>query len=149
MSNIKPEARPSGVTIRSDAQGITVTNSRGHEIRIAVSPSTEGFNPLELQAAALGVCTTLGLRREAAALTAQDALPDFKVSVQGFKAKSQPSRVERFELKVAIDSAIDSDAKQGIVSRAEQACTIATTLRSPTRVDAVLVESAPVAAQAV
>lgn len=146
MSTPKP-ARSAAVVIRSSPEGITVTNSGGHQIKIAVSPSVEGFNPLELQAAALAVCTSLGIRRQAGLARVTGSLRKFEVRAEGVKAKDLPSRLERFELRVKIDGDIDEDTRRTIVNEAEKVCTIANTLRAPASVEAVL-ENEPVAAAA-
>lgn len=137
MSTTKP-ARSTAVVIRSGPQGITVTNSGGHEIRIAVSPSTDGFNPIELQAAALAVCTSLGIRRQAGVANVTASLREFEVRAEGFKAKDLPSRLERFELRVKLEGEIGEETRRAIVGEAEKACTIANTLRAPTTVNAVV-----------
>jgi uncharacterized OsmC-like protein len=137
MSTTQP-ARSTAVVIRSGPQGITVTNSAGHEIRIALSPSTDGFNPLELQAAALAVCTSLGIRRQAHLARVSGALRGFQVHADSFKARELPSRVERFELRVTLDGDIEESTRRTIVAEAEKACTIANTLRYPAIVDVVL-----------
>lgn len=142
MSIAKPR---SAVLVRSSPQGITVTNGSGQEIKIAVGGSGEGFNPLELQAAALAVCTSLGIRRQVGLAQVSEIVREFEVRAEGFKAKELPSRLERFELRVTLPAEIDEDTKQTIVREAEKACTIASTLRQPAVVQAVLEnESAPV-----
>lgn len=137
MSTPTPKQPRSTVFVRSGADGITVTNTAGHEIRIAISPSTEGFNPLELQSAALAVCTSLGIRRQAGLAKVADALRGFEVRAEGFKAHDLPSRVERFELRVKLDGEVDEDVRRKIVEEAEKACTIANTLRTQATVAAV------------
>lgn len=137
MSTIKP-ARSTAVVIRSGPQGITVRNGAGHEIKIALSPSTEGFNPLELQAAALAVCTSLGIRRQAGIANVSGSLREFQVQAEGFKAKDAPSRLERFELRVRLEGDLDEETRRTIVEEAEKACTIANTLRAPATVHAIV-----------
>lgn len=130
-------ARSTAVVVRSSPEGITVTNSAGHALKIALSPSTEGFNPIELQAAALAVCTSLGVRRQAGLANVAETLREFEIHAEGFKAKELPSRLERFELRVRLDSDIDEGTRLKIVTEAEKACTIANTLRQPATVHAV------------
>lgn len=138
--NSKPINPPSRVTVRVDANGITAVNGRGYSLQIAASPSTEGFNALELQSAALGICTALNLRRELKAETGE--VPPYELQVNGVKADTHPSRLQRLELVVDIAGDFDPLQKATIVQRAEQACTIANTLRTPVLVSARLADPA-------
>jgi len=134
MSNIRLKAPQTRVKVRIDEQGFSVTNTRGHTLKIAVSPSTEGFNPYELLSAAVGVCTGLGLRREATLAKVTDSIRHFELDVESFKAEDAPSRLERLELRVTVEGDVDQATKEGIANRAAQACTIANTLRNQTSV---------------
>lgn len=115
-----------------------MTNSRGHSIQIALSPSSDGFNPLELQSAALGVCTALNLRREAASAHVAKEVRELALYVQGFKGDAPPSRLQRFALDVAIEGDVPVATKSQIVDKAHLACTIANTLRAPAVIEAAL-----------
>ena len=140
MSQKKPSP-PSKVTVRVDASGTSVVNGRGHQLKIAVGGATEGFNPYELLSAALGVCTSLGLRREATLLKAAGAagpVDAYELQVEGFKAEDEPSRIERLALSVTISGQVDDAARAVILHKALDACTIANTLRLPTAVQASL-----------
>jgi uncharacterized OsmC-like protein len=129
MSNPRPIKTPSRINVRVDAGGIAAVNERGSEIRYPVSSSAPGFNPLELLAASLGICTAINLRKELGATAGgNNALP-FEVVVDCVKAHDLPSRVERLELVVRLPEGMSEAAEAaGIVERAEAACTIANTL---------------------
>lgn len=143
MSSPSIRKPPAAVVVRSSPQGITVTNDAGHVIKIAVSPSTEGFNPLQLQAAALAVCTSLGIRRQAGIAGLGEELREFQIRAEGFKSHEAPSRLERFELRVTLDGNVDEDVSRTLVEEAEKACTIANTLRLPAVVQAVVEDTSP------
>ena len=132
-------APPSRVSVHADSAGIRVRNSRGQELQIAVGGVSEGFNPYELISAALGVCTSLGLRREAAQLRTAGragAVNAYRLQVEGFKSEDAPSRIDRVRLDVQIEGQLDDDARREIVERAVAACTVANTLRGTTLVEA-------------
>ena len=131
MNNQRPVKTPSRIVVRVDATGITASNGRGGEIRYAVSSVAPGFNPLELQSAALAMCTAITVRSELRALAGADAIAEFEVSVEGIKALEPPARLGQLEVVVTLPPGVPESAKAGVVERAEQACTIANTLHSP------------------
>lgn len=129
---IKPASKstPSRVTVRVDAAGIRAINSRGAEVWFAATPVADGFNPLELQSAALGICTAITLRNELRPWGEAGVAPEFTLEVSGIKAEEGPSRLQRLELLIALPGRLSTEEQAGIVHRAEQACTIANTLRA-------------------
>lgn len=150
MSSPSPEARPSVITVRSGPQGVTVTNHQGEQIHVSGSPGGGGFNPMQLQAAALGLCTSLGLRRRLADAETAPEASGFTLQVQGFRAKDAPPRLERLQMSFTLEGGSDDPARQAIVREALQHCTIANTLRLPTRIDtAVSAATIPGAAPAI
>ncbi len=143
MSQKKP-APPTKVTVHVDAGGTRVTNGRGQQLKIAVGGATEGFNPYELVSAALGVCTSLNLKREAALLKAAGNVDSYELQVEGFRADDEPSRIERLTLSVQINGQLEPEARQQALDKAVASCTVANTLRGITAVDAQLAsEHAP------
>lgn len=130
MSKSKALPSPSRVTVHVDEEGIRAVNSRGSEIRITAPPSGEGFNPLELQSAALGICTAMTLRNELRQLSRRAPSSKFTLDVQGVKADNLPSRLKRLEVVISLPGDIDADIRKEVAHRAELACTIANTLRS-------------------
>jgi uncharacterized OsmC-like protein len=130
MVDLKAPRTPSRMTVRIEAGCITAVNGRGDEIRLAASPSQHGFTPLELQSAALGICTAITLRDELARVAGTRAVPPFELAVQGAKADDQPSRLVRIEVSVTFPDGVPARERPGVLHRADAACTIANTLRS-------------------
>jgi uncharacterized OsmC-like protein len=128
MSNPRPIKVPSRISVRVDAGGITASNDRGNEIRYAISPSAPGFNPLELLSASLGICTAINLRKELGAIAGGGDAALFEVVVECIKAQDLPSRVEHLDLVIRLPEGIAGEVADGVVHRAEAACTIANTL---------------------
>jgi uncharacterized OsmC-like protein len=118
----------SRIRVRIDACGISAINDRGDEIRYAVSPSASGFNPIELLSASLGICTAINLRKELGAASGGAPASPSDVAVECVKAPDLPSRVEKLEVVVGLLEGITGAMADGVVHRAEAACTIANTL---------------------
>jgi uncharacterized OsmC-like protein len=134
MSNPRPVKTPSRISVRVDASGISAVNDRGNEIRYAVSPSAPGFNPLELLAASLGICTAINLRKELGAIAGHGDASPFEVVVECIKAEGPPSRIERLDVAVHLPAGVAKGTTDDAVHRAEAACTIANTLHASARV---------------
>lgn len=134
MSNPRPIKVPSRISVRVDAGGITAINDRGNEIRYAISPSAPGFNPLELLSASLGICAAINLRKELGAIAGGGDVALFEVVVDCIKAPDLPSRVEQLDLVVRLPEGVTGEVADGVVHRAEAACTIANTLLVSTRI---------------
>ena len=128
MNNPRPIKTPSQIAVRVDASGIVAVNARGNEIKYAASPSSPGFNPLELLSASLGICTAINLRKELALGAANSAGVPFEVVVECVKADDAPSRVAQLTMQILLAEGIEAAELAALVSRAESACTIATTL---------------------
>lgn len=126
----QPIPPPSRVTVRVEAGGIRAINSRGGEVHLTTPSRADGFNPLELLSAALGICTAMTLRTELRQLGEGGVVGEFSLEVRGIKADDEPSRLQRLELVIALPPALDVQVQQGVVHRADLACTIANTLRS-------------------
>jgi uncharacterized OsmC-like protein len=133
MSNPRPVTTPSRIRVQADADGIRAISERGNEIRYSVTPSTPGFNPLELLSASLGICTAINLRRELVAAGGGAATP-FALVVECVKAGDAPSRVARLSITIHLDDAVAGDRTAELVRRAEAACTIANTLHASPRI---------------
>lgn len=129
-------ARPrSHVSVHVDSEGIRVVNGAGAQIRLAVAPSPDGFNPLELQSAALGLCTAMTLRTELRRVLAESQAPRFELDVEGSKAANDASRLAQLNVVVHLHHALDEATRTEVLHRAEATCTIANTLRSGAEVD--------------
>jgi len=130
MSNVKSIVTPSRMTVRVGPDGISAVNDRGFEIRFAMTASAAGFNPLELQSAALGICTAITLRNELRRAPGAKHVPEFELVVEGVKADDLPSRLARLDVRVTLPEFVAAEDRAGILHRAEEACTIANTLLS-------------------
>jgi uncharacterized OsmC-like protein len=118
------------MTVRVGPEGISAVNGRGDEIRLAPSPSQHGFTPLELQSAALGICTAITLRAELARLADSPGPSSFELEVEGTKADDLPSRLATLAITVSLPDAVPAERRAAILHGADAACTIANTLRS-------------------
>ncbi len=113
----------------TSASALQVHNQRGQSVEIALSPSSPGFSPLELQASALAACVAMSVRIAARQLgTTLQAAVD--VTVTAAKAADAPSRLDSFEVVVHIADALPTEQKQALVAAAEGICTISNTLHS-------------------
>jgi len=119
---------PSRVTVRVTPEGIVATNGRGHELRLPAAQPGDGFNPLELQSAALAICTAMTLRNELRNVLPPEQL-QASLSVEGIKAADAPSRLGTLDITIELPHTVPADQVDGIIHRAEAACTIANTLR--------------------
>lgn len=127
-------ATPTQVTVRVEGGEIVARNHAGAQVRFAVAGAADGFNPLELQSAALGICTAITLRNELRALGPAHAGAAFALQVRGCKAPGKPARLESLEVDVALAGAERAAVDAQLLQRAERACTIGNTLHAGAQV---------------
>jgi uncharacterized OsmC-like protein len=143
MSTGKTAQASSRVTVHVDAQGIHAVNGAGARIRLAVLPSPDGFNPLELQSAALGICTAITVRNELLRLPVVERDVQFALEVIGTKAADAPPRLARMDVAVSLAPGLRSAIDEHLLERAEAACTIANTLQSAPQIGIGLARDEP------
>lgn len=108
---------------------LSVDNSRGASLDVALSPSAPGFSPLELQASSLAACIAMSVKIAAR----QDGLPPLEqvaVEVVATKAADEPSRLRNFVATVTVGDPLPPGKIEDLVRAAEDICTISNTLRS-------------------
>lgn len=108
---------------------LSVDNTRGSTLDVALSPSAPGFSPLELQASSLAACIAMSVKIAAR----QEGLPPLEqvaVEVVATKAADEPSRLKTFAATVTIGDPLPPGKIEDLVRAAEDICTISNTLRS-------------------
>ncbi|RWH02381.1 MAG: OsmC family peroxiredoxin [Mesorhizobium sp.] len=132
MSELKIRTRATGACAVLPPGGLpAVTTPTGGTVDVVTAVSAPGFNPLDLLYASLAACMVLSARIAATRLGAADRLGEVK-------AKDEPSRVERFNIRLEIAGDLDAATKQRIVEDAETICTVSNTLRGAPALHATL-----------
>ncbi|PBB32995.1 OsmC family peroxiredoxin [Mesorhizobium sp. M1A.F.Ca.IN.020.06.1.1] len=139
MSELKIRTRATGACAVLPPGGLpAVTTPTGGTVDVVTAVSAPGFNPLDLLYASLAACMVLSARIAATRLGAADRLGEVRADVGGEKAKDEPSRVERFNIRLEIAGDLDAATKQRIVEDAETICTVSNTLRGAPALHATL-----------
>ncbi|OHV90207.1 OsmC family protein [Mesorhizobium sp. ORS 3428] len=139
MAELKLRTRTTGALAILPPGGLpAVTTPTGGAVDVVTSVSAPGFNPLDLLYASLAACIVLSARIAAARLGVADRLGEVRAEVSGEKAKDEPSRVETFNVRLAIAGDLDAATRQRIVEDAETICTVSNTLRGAPALHATL-----------
>lgn len=131
MVELKGKERQTGAQAVLGRSGFPqVTSVTGGEIGVVTAPSQAGFNPLDLLYASLSACLVLSARMAAAKMGVLDKLTEVTADVTGTKAVGGVSRVETFNIVLAIKGDLDEETRQAIAHAAEnEICTISNTIR--------------------
>ena len=97
----------------------------------ALAVDGDVFNPLQMLAASLALCTAAAIRTYVA--TARLALTDFSIDLRWSYAQ-QPYRIERYAMEIQIPPTIPA-ARLRAIQRAADACTVHNTLLHPPTID--------------
>ncbi|UVI30740.1 OsmC family protein [Paenibacillus spongiae] len=110
-----------------------ISNDQGYKGIGRLTPGEDGLSPIELLSSSLALCVSISLVK----LMEKDSVDAGKISVavEAFKAKSLPSRVERFEIIVSLPGIIGPDYADKLIHEAERVCTIGTTLKVGVRIE--------------
>ncbi|RUT96784.1 OsmC family peroxiredoxin [Mesorhizobium sp. USDA-HM6] len=139
MAELKVRTRTTGALAVLPIGGLpSVTTPTGGALDVVTSVSAPGFNPLDLLYASLAACMVLSARIAATRLGVADRLGEVRADVSGEKAKDEPSRVEKFNIRLEIAGDLDTATKQRIVEDAETICTVSNTLRGAPALHATL-----------
>jgi uncharacterized OsmC-like protein len=131
MAELKVRTRVTGALATLQPGGLpAVTTPTGGTVDVATGVSAPGFNPLDLLYASLAACMVLSARIAASRLGVAAELGEVRAEVSGEKAKDEPSRVEKFTVRLDISGNLDAATKQRIVDDAETICTVSNTLRN-------------------
>lgn len=131
MVELKGKERQTGAQAVLGRSGFPqVTSVTGGEIGVVTAPSQAGFNPLDLLYASLSACLVLSARMAAAKMGVLDKLTEVTADVSGTKAAGGVSRVETFNIVLAIKGDLDEETRKAIAHAAEsEICTISNTIR--------------------
>ncbi|AZO31108.1 MULTISPECIES: OsmC family protein [unclassified Mesorhizobium] len=130
MSELRIRTRATGALAVLPPGGLpAVTTPTGGTVDVVTSVSAPGFNPLDLLYASLAACMVLSARIAATRLGVADRLGEVRAEVSGEKANDEPSRVEKFNIRLEIAGDLDAATRQRIVGDAENICTVSNTLR--------------------
>ncbi|MGA1803875.1 OsmC family protein [Rhizobium sp. HT1-10] len=131
MVELKGKERQTGAQAVLGRSGFPqVTSVTGGEIGVVTAPSQAGFNPLDLLYASLSACLVLSARMAAAKMGVLDKLTEVTADVTGTKAAGGVSRVETFNIVLAIKGDLDEETRKAIAHAAEnEICTISNTIR--------------------
>ncbi|MGX5842456.1 OsmC family protein [Mesorhizobium sp. ArgA1] len=130
MSELKVRTRVTGATATLQPGGLpTITTPTGGAVYVVTGVSAAGFNPLDLLYGSLAACMVLSARIAASRLGVAAELGEVRAEVSGEKAKDEPSRVEKINIRLDIAGDLDAATKQRIVEDAEAICTVSNTLR--------------------
>ncbi|MDX8528506.1 OsmC family protein [Mesorhizobium sp. MSK_1335] len=139
MAELKVRTRTTGALAVLQPGGLpVVTTPTGGMVDVVTAVSAPGFNPLDLLYASLAACMVLSARIAATRLGVADRLSEVRADVRGEKAKDEPSRVEKFNIRLEIAGDLDAATKRRIVEDAENICTVSNTLRSAPALHATL-----------
>ncbi|UCI06492.1 OsmC family protein [Mesorhizobium sp. B1-1-8] len=139
MSELKVRTRTTGALAVLPPGGLpVVTTPTGGTVDVVTAVSMPGFNPLDLLYASLAACMVLSARIAATRLGVTAQLGEVRAQVSGEKAKDEPSRVEKFIIRLDIAGDLDEATKQRIVKDAEDICTVSNTLRTSPELHAML-----------
>ena len=131
MAELKVRTRETGALAVMQPGGLpVVTTPTGGSVDVVTGVSAPGFNPLDLLYASLAACMVLSARIAATRLGVAAELGEVRAEVSGEKAKDEPSRVEKFNIRLDIAGDLDAATKQRIVEDAEAICTVSNTLRA-------------------
>jgi uncharacterized OsmC-like protein len=131
MAELKVRTRVTGATATLQPGGLpAITTPTGGAVDVVTGVSAPGFNPLDLLYASLAACMVLSARIAASRLGVAAELGEVCAEVSGEKAKDEPSRVEKFNIRLDIAGDLDAATKQRIVEDAEAICTVSNTLRA-------------------
>ena len=139
MGELKIRTRVTGAFAVLQPGGLpVVTTPTGGTVDVVTSVSAPGFNPLDLLYASLAACMVLSARIAATRLGVAGQLGEVRAHVSGEKAKDEPSRVEKFNIRLEIAGDLDAATKRRIVEDAEAICTVSNTLRAAPELHATL-----------
>ncbi len=139
MLELKVRTRETGALAVMQPGGLpVVTTPTGGAVDVVTGVSAPGFNPLDLLYASLAACMVLSARLAASRLGVAAELGEVRAEVSGEKAKDEPSRVEKFKIRLDIAGDLDAATKQRIVEDAEVICTVSNTLRAAPELHATL-----------
>ena len=131
MGELKVRTRVTGALAVLPPGGLpVVTTPTGGTVEVVTAVSAPGFNPLDLLYASLAACMVLSARIAATRLGVATQLGEVRAEVGGEKAKDEPSRVEKVNIRLDIAGDLDAATKQRIVEDAEAICTVSNTLRT-------------------
>ena len=132
MAELKVRTRETGALAVMPPGGLpVVTTPTGGSVDVVTGVNAQGFNPLDLLYASVAACMVLSARIAATRLGVAAELGEVRAEVSGEKAKDEPSRVEKFNIRLDIAGDLDVATKQRIVEDAEAICTVSNTLRTP------------------
>lgn len=130
MADLKVRTRETGALAVMPPGGLpVVTTPTGGSVDVVTGVNAQGFNPLDLLYASVAACMVLSARIAATRLGVAAELGEVRADVRGEKAKDEPSRVEKFNIRLDIAGDLDVATKQRIVEDAEAICTVSNTLR--------------------
>ncbi len=139
MLELKVRTRETGALAVMQPGGLpVVTTPTGGAVDVVTGVSAPGFNPLDLLYASLAACMVLSARLAASRLGVAAELGEVRAEVSGEKAKDEPSRVQKINIRLDIAGDLDAATKQRIVEDAEVICTVSNTLRAAPELHATL-----------
>ncbi|PWA09432.1 hypothetical protein DCC39_13110 [Pueribacillus theae] len=117
------------IDVRWSDSGYNIINDSNFEMKGASTPRTEGLTPIELLESSLGLCVAITINQ----ILVRDGYgqAEVQVSVKAKKAKSPPSRVEKFLVDIRFPEGNDlkEEYRGKLIMLAERACTIGNTLQ--------------------
>ncbi len=139
MLELKVRTRETGALAVMQPGGLpVVTTPTGGAVDVVTGVSAPGFNPLDLLYASLAACMVLSARIAASRLGVAAELGEVRAEVSGEKAKDEPSRVQKINIRLDVAGDLDAATKQRIVEDAEVICTVSNTLRAAPELHATL-----------
>lgn len=130
MTQVKVKIRPTGATAVLARMGQpTLATPTGGTLDVTTSASDPGFNPIDLLYSSLAACMVLSARIAASKLGILDRFANVTAEVSGEKAKTEPSRIEIFQIALDIKGDFNDEERQAIGHMAEDICTVSNTMR--------------------
>ncbi|PYG54780.1 OsmC family protein [Rhizobium sp. UGM030330-04] len=130
MNQFRVKKRPTGAAVTLGRLGHPeIVTATGGALTVVTAASEPGFNPLDLLYSSLAACLALSARIAASRMGVLDRFEKVTVHVSGEKAEEEPSRIVRFDIRIAIEGDFDGPTRDAIAHAAEDICTVSNTLR--------------------
>lgn len=130
VNQFRVKKRPTGAVVTLARLGHPdVVTATGGALKVVTAASEPGFNPLDLLYSSLAACLALSARIAASSMGLLDRFERVTVHVSGQKADEEPSRIIRFDIRIAIEGDFDEQTRAAIAHAAEDICTVSNTLK--------------------
>lgn len=126
------------ITLKKEVNKVhEITNDRG-TVNLAASSNSgvDAFSPGDYLSGSISIC--MGLTLDALIERDQLDIPSYSIEVSSTKAENaRPSRLEKFDVKIAFDADLDEKTKDRLIRSAKRGCTMGNTIEHGAPIDVV------------